>query len=255
MSKLARMLAKERLSEEQLQVVQAIQNSFEPKTETEIVEKTSFSPSSLGWSSGKCSRRWYLAFSGTEATEEISYRSESNMSNGSARHEHLQEALSNNEQLDVDIEVDLVHEDPPIHGFVDAHIKSQNIPIEIKTASDQAFAYRVTKFAPANYHVLQLIIYMRILKSELGLLFYENRNDFENLIIPVFYRDYEEYADYLFDWLRQVRKAYDDGTMPNFFEGHRSNSKICKTCIFKSACDAAGEKDNGVDLPLLEMPK
>jgi hypothetical protein len=38
--------------------------------------------------------------------------------------------------------------------------------------------------------------------------------------------------------MRVVRKAWEDKTLPT--KNYRSNSKICKTCPIRDACDQAG---------------
>jgi hypothetical protein len=44
-----------------------------------------------------------------------------------------------------------------------------------------------------------------------------------------------------FQWMRDVRKAWEDKTLPT--KNYRSNSKICKSCPIKKAC---AEADVGV---------
>jgi hypothetical protein len=41
-----------------------------------------------------------------------------------------------------------------------------------------------------------------------------------------------------FQWMRDVRKAWEDKTLPT--KNYRSNSKICKNCPIKKACGEAG---------------
>ncbi len=255
MSKLKRMLASEKLTPEQKLLVQKIKASFTDETKTSYVKKKTFAPSSLGWGEGKCPRAWFIKFNGTEIEETVSFKQKSNMESGSDRHAFLQEYIANNPELEVEIEQELKCVDPPIRAFADVVLKTEpRIPVEIKTASDQAFVYRTASFKPAAYNKLQLLIYCYILESELGFLFYENRNDFENLLIPVFMSEEQEYMDYLIKWLRDVYAAYESDVIPNFFEGKRSNSKICKECPFAKQCEELGEVEGAVDIQLLEMP-
>jgi hypothetical protein len=44
--------------------------------------------------------------------------------------------------------------------------------------------------------------------------------------------------DNTFQWMRDVRKAWVDRTLPT--KNYRSNSKICKTCPIQQACADAG---------------
>lgn len=260
MSKLAKMLATQRLTAEEKRIVTEIGKSFVDQEQNRYVKKKSFAPSSLGYNEGKCPRAWYLKFNGVDSEDVLTFKGRSNMETGTNRHELLQEYLAANPNLDIDIEVELTAEDPPIRAFADGimHMKDGSdgvIPLEIKTSGDQAFAYRVTSFKAANYHKLQLLIYCWIKDARMGVLLYENRNDFEHTKIPVFVEDHQEYLDYLLDWLRTVYKAYTDDTVPNFFEGKRKNSKICKDCPFYKPCHELGEKENGVDIKLLELPE
>ena len=76
-----------------------------------------------------------------------------------------------------------------------------------------------------NTHLIQLLIYMKILKKAKGMLIYENKNNHELMIIPIEVNDhYIKWVDYTFEWLRQVRKAWEEKTLPK--KNYRSNSKI-----------------------------
>ena len=48
---------------------------------------------------------------------------------------------------------------------------------------------------------------------------------------------YKKWIDETFAWLNEVRKAWVEKTLPQ--KTYRSNSKICKACPLKSACDNA----------------
>jgi CRISPR/Cas system-associated exonuclease Cas4 (RecB family) len=92
---------------------------------------------------------------------------------------------------------------------------------------------------PKAGHLIQLLIYMKILGKKKGVLIYENKNNHELLILPVEVDDnYREWIDNAFQWMREVRKAWLDRTLPT--KNYRANSKICKTCPIKAACDEAG---------------
>ena len=256
MSKLKKLLAAEKLTAEQKDLVRKIKESFTDETKKSYIKKKTFAPSSLGWGEGKCPRAWFIKFTGVDIEQTTSFKQKSNMDSGSDRHDFLQKYLAANEELEIVIEQELKSIDPPIRAFADAVLKlgEEYIPLEIKTASDQAYGYRVSSFKPAAYNKLQLLIYCFILDAKLGLLFYENRNDFENLIIPVFMADEKEYMDYLVQWLRDVYAAFESGFIPNFFEGKRKNSKICNECVFAQQCEDIGEVDGGKNIDLLVMP-
>jgi hypothetical protein len=83
---------------------------------------------------------------------------------------------------------------------------------------------------------------MKILKKAKAVLIYENKNNHELLILPVEVNDYyRRWVDQTFEWMRSVRKAWVDRTLPE--KNYRSNSKICKSCPIKKACAEAGKGD------------
>jgi len=47
-----------------------------------------------------------------------------------------------------------------------------------------------------------------------------------------------KWVENAFEWMRQVRAAWENKTLPT--KNYRSNSKICKTCPIRDACDKAG---------------
>jgi CRISPR/Cas system-associated exonuclease Cas4 (RecB family) len=117
--------------------------------------------------------------------------------------------------------------------------KGDEIVVEVKTTNNEVFEYRKRTNKPKMGHVVQLLIYMKILKKSKGILVYENKNNHELLIIPVEVNDhYRAWIDMAFQWMRDVRKAWEDKTLPT--KNYRSNSKICKTCPIKKACGEAG---------------
>lgn len=210
-----------------------------PKHQT----KKSFSPSSLAYGHGECPRYWYLAFEGGEFADNADAYAVANMSNGTLSHERIQEAIDKSGIL-VEKEKKIINSDPPIFGFVDAIIKwdDQDFVGEIKTMREESFQYRKTANKPPDYHLIQLLIYMKVLKMDKGLLIYESKNSHELHVIPVEIKpEYVDWMDNAFDWMRQVRKAWEDKQLPT--KPYRSNSKICKGCPLKSTCDSAGKGD------------
>lgn len=240
-------------SDEVKDIIKKIKSSFTDTVRDEFITKKTFSPSSLVYGNGACARRWVLAFNGAQWQDSIDHVSMARMNSGTARHEQLQEIMEAGE-LDIESERNLRSDDPPINSYCDIVIKYGNkeIPIEIKTAGNDAFAFRKTSLKPPAYNLTQLLIYMRLLKSDIGFLLYENRDTFEKLIIPVHMKpEYEEYLDYLFDWMREVYKAYEDGEVPSEFKGKRKNSRICKDCPVRSTCEDSATPQT-VDIPLLK---
>jgi CRISPR/Cas system-associated exonuclease Cas4 (RecB family) len=81
---------------------------------------------------------------------------------------------------------------------------------------------------------------MKILQKRKAVLIYENKNNHELLVIPVQITDYQiEWVNRAFDWMKEVRKAWEEQKLPT--KNYRSNSKICKTCPLVKVCADAGK--------------
>jgi hypothetical protein len=201
-------------------------------------KKKTFSPSSLVYGNGACPRYWWLAFTGTEFVDDHDPYAVANMSAGTMSHERIQKAIED-AGIMVEKEKRIVAQDPPIFGFADAIVQweEEQPVVEIKTMRDEAFGYR--KYAkPPSYHLMQLIIYMKVLGKKMGILLYENKNSHELHAITVEVNDeYKAWADYAFDWMKKVRSQWEDGEIPQ--KPYRSNSKVCKTCPIVAACGLA----------------
>jgi hypothetical protein len=92
---------------------------------------------------------------------------------------------------------------------------------------------------PKTGHLIQLLIYMKILGKKRAVLIYENKNNHDLLVLPVEVNDYyRQWVDGAFEWMRTVRKAWESKTLPT--KNYRSNSKICKTCPISNTCADAG---------------
>ncbi|AOZ63697.1 hypothetical protein SEA_WEASELS2_108 [Rhodococcus phage Weasels2] len=249
MSKLQRMLAVEKLTPEEKELVKSLKSIEKSETKEAHLKKINFSASGLYYSSGDCPRKWQMLFDGVDSVDTWKYTSMRATETGTDSHEKIQERML--EALpDLEIEKELWHHDPEIHAYVDAYDPKLNIPIEIKTTSKENFEWRTSKFEGNDYHVKQLLTYMKILGSKIGLLYYEDRNSYETLIVPVFYEDENKsFIDKTFNWMKKVEEVHQSGEKIKVFEGRRVNSKICKDCPLKAACDAGPE--GTVQLPLL----
>lgn len=245
MSKLKRMLAYKGLTQEQKELIGSIRESFADEVKTGSIKKTGFSASGLFFSHGKCPRYWSLLFKGVDDSHsEWPYYNLRAVESGSAAHESLQDRIKKQfeDDPDVIIEDEFFREDPKMHGFIDVYFKRLNIPMEAKTCNDRSFGYRKESFKGADYHELQLGMYMLQKKAEIGLLFYENRDSFENIIIPVFMTDeFRANLERIFDWMREIEKAKHEDKLIKMFPGKRVNSKICQKCPINKACHAADE--------------
>lgn len=202
-----------------------------------LMEKVSFSPSSLAYESGTCPRRWVLAFRGkSESSDTTDSVGIATMANGTAAHERIQKALAASGIL-VDEEIEVKLTDPPVRGYVDVivDIDGEHIVGEIKTTRQEAFVYRQSSGKGAPYHMYQILLYMRILDMEHGFLLYENKNDNTMLVIPVSMTDRNsKHLDEALEWMRTVYKAYTDDDLPK--RPFQRRNKICKNCPLYNAC-------------------
>ena len=221
-------------------LIEKIESGYVANRGPEFKTKKTFSPSSLVYGSGACPRYWFLAFSGAEFYDDADPYAVANMSSGTQSHERIQKAIED-AGIMVEKEKKIISQDPPIFGFADAVIqwKEEQPVVEIKTMREEAFAYR--KHAkPPSYHVMQLIIYMKVLGKRLGILLYENKNSHELHAITIEPTpEYIAWADYAFGWMKEVRKQWESKEIPK--KPYRSNSKVCKTCPLQKACEEAGK--------------
>ena len=152
----------------------------------------------------------------------------------------IQKALEDSGVL-IENEKDTRHDDPPIYGKVDSFINWKEVEyvVEIKTCNAEAFERHKRSKSASNYHILQLLIYMKIYKKKNGILLYENKNTHEMLAVPVnINKNHVEFVDYLFDWMREVYASWVDKKLPEV--PFRSNDiKICQACPLQAACKEA----------------
>jgi CRISPR/Cas system-associated exonuclease Cas4 (RecB family) len=212
-------------------------------------QKKTFAPSTIAYGHGECPRYWYLAFEGNIFESSSTPFDVANMNSGSMSHDRIQGAMMASglakvfkDDNDNDTtEFKITHSDPPIFGYGDAIIdwEGEEIVAEIKTTNNEAFEYYKNNSRPKKSHVIQLLIYMKILQKAKGVLIYENKNNHDLLVFPIEVNDvYKQWVDYAFSWMQEVRKAWKEKTMPT--KNYRSNAKVCKTCPVKAACDVAG---------------
>lgn len=173
--------------------------------------KRSFAPSSIGYGSATCGRRWYLAFSGAEYDETADALGVANMAHGVSVHDRLQK-LFEEAKVVVENERELNIIDPPIRAFIDSIVEVDGIQavVEIKSTRDESFVHRKFSGNPMPYHLYQLLIYMYFEKIDQGCLLYENKNDNTFLTIPVRMNDHtREIVEDCLEWLRTVRANWE----------------------------------------------
>jgi CRISPR/Cas system-associated exonuclease Cas4 (RecB family) len=224
-------------------LVEKIQSGYVANRGPRHQQKKTFAPSTIAYGHGECARYWFLAFEGGTFEDHADAFAGANMTNGTKSHERIQQAMEDSGIL-VDKEFKITYQDPPIFGYGDVILnwEGEELLGEIKTAMAEGFEYRKKSRKAKTGHLIQILIYMKILKKAKGVLIYENKNNHELLLIPVTINDYYiKWVDQTFEWMRTVRKAWEDKTLPK--KNYRSNSKICKTCPLANVCASAGEGD------------
>jgi len=224
-------------------LVEKIQHGYIAKRGPRHQQKKTFAPSTIAFSHGECPRYWYLAFEGGTFEDNADAYAGANMTNGTLSHERIQKAMEDAGILK-DAEFKVTWSDPPIFGYGDVILdwEGEDLLGEIKTMPMEGFEYRKKTGKAKLGHLIQLLIYMRILNKTKAVLIYENKNNHDLLIIPVQANDYHvRWVGQAFDWMKTVRKAWEDKTLPE--KNYRSNSKICKTCPLSAVCSEAGKGD------------
>jgi CRISPR/Cas system-associated exonuclease Cas4 (RecB family) len=233
------------------ELIQKIKSGYTANRGPRHQQKKTFAPSTIAYGHGECARYWYLAFEGGTFEDSADAFAGANMTNGTKSHERIQKAMEDAGFL-IDSEFKITNNDPPIFGYGDVMLDWQGEELlgEIKTMMNEGFEYRKLNRKPKTGHLIQLLIYMKILKKKKAVLIYENKNNHELLVIPVEVNDYYiQWVNNAFEWMRTVRKAWESKTLPE--KNYRSNSKICKSCPLSKVCADAGKGD--VKIPSLEL--
>lgn len=212
-------------------------------TEPEWKQKKSFSPSTLVYGKGTCPRYWHIAFTGALFTETYDSQGISNMDYGIESHVRIQTVMKNMGVLKQD-EFKVVNENPPVFGYGDVLIdwEGEDVVGEIKTVGEASFIWRQTTGKPAIYHLVQLLIYMKILGLREGFIFYENRLDKKVVVVPVSNTEAnKEIVREVFGWMQAVYDNWNSGgeipTRP-----FRKNNKICQECpVFETCWNKLGD--------------
>lgn len=231
--------------------------------ESKFTTKTSFAPSSLGYS-GSCARYWYYAFNGAEFTYDTAPAAVANMDAGSDSGKRLAKLLDKAGIL-VEDEVPVRHSDPPIFGYIDAMVrwKGEVIPAEVKTTKTETWQYRVANNTVPGYQLVQLLIYMYVTGNERGFFLTENKNTHELFILPIrMTEERKALVEKIFEWMRLVKDNAENGELPT--RPFTQKSMQCKGCAVRELCWAGYKRGsvNGTDpnpgsieIPPLEIPK
>lgn len=230
-----------------------------------FTKKKSFAPSSFySYGNGVCPRYWHYAFNGAEFEYENTARQRANMDAGTAAGDRIAKLFERAGIL-VSAEAEVIHEDPPIHGFMDLAVnwQGQEMIGEVKTTTEESFRKRAAAMSAPGYQLIQLLIYMKVFNKDKGFFVVENKNTHELLIIPVkMTAEHQELIDSVFKWMRAVHKNAMEGELPT--RPFTKSSFNCKSCPVQKTCWPEGSYRRGgpndpqpgtVDLPPLEVPK
>lgn len=231
-----------------------------------FTKKKSFAPSGIGYGSGTCPRYWYMAFHGANFKYSNTARQRANMDAGTAAGERIAKLFKEAGILS-SAEFKVIHNDPPIFGYGDLAVTWQGEEMigEVKTTRDESFQMRASTMKAPGYQLIQLLIYMHVFKKEKGFFCIENKNTHEILIIPVkMTEERQKLVDYVFEWMRTVKKASDEDQLPT--RPFTPKSLQCKSCpvwddcwegfVKKTAKREGNDPAPGVvTLPPLEVPK
>ena len=220
------------------------------------MQKYSFSPSSFGYGQGNCPRYWYMAFSGAYFIDNNDAQAVANMAHGTQAHERIQNLIKKmgGPVSDVQTEIEIKNEYPPIRGFIDLVFNWEDTPVigEIKTAKQEVWDTRQAEMSPSSNHLLQLLTYMKLKEINEAFFLYENKNTQELLLIPVQMTDKnKEIIEKLFLWLCEVYDNFKNGDIP--MRPFLKTSYACKGCPIKKEC-WAGETGT-VQIEAYEVPK
>jgi CRISPR/Cas system-associated exonuclease Cas4 (RecB family) len=220
-----------------------------------FTQKKTFSPSTIGYGHGNCSRYWFIAFNGAEFEDQFDAMARANMDNGTAAHDRIQKVMGKTGILKA-TEIEITNDDPPIRGFADVIIEwnEKEVVGEIKTAKDEVFSMRRAEMKPSGNHLLQILTYMKIRKAEQGFLYYENKNDQSYLIIPVNANARNiGIINEVFEWLKITYKAYQDNTLP--MRPFTKSQSACKYCPVKNTCWKDKADEGVILIPAMVPPK
>jgi CRISPR/Cas system-associated exonuclease Cas4 (RecB family) len=203
------------------------------------MQKYSFSPSSFGYGHGNCPRYWYMAFSGAHFIDSNDAQAVANMAQGTQAHERIQNLIEKmgGPVTEVQTEIEIKNEYPPIRGFIDLVFKWEDTPVigEIKTAKQEVWDTRQAEMSPSANHLLQLLTYMKLKQINEAFFLYENKNTQEILLIPVQMTEKnKEIIEELFLWLCEVYDNFKDGDIP--MRPFLKTSYSCKNCPIKKEC-------------------
>lgn len=219
--------------------------SLDGKQRDAFQTKYTFSPSTVGYGYGTCSRYWQFAFNGVDFKDTFTAEGMAAMENGTASHDRIQKALLKVTEVAKvkEIERELKIQDPPVRGFIDVimDVDGEEVVGEIKTIKAEQYDIRKMTETPSESHLVQILIYMKGVGADEGFFLYENKNTHEVSTFPVLMtEENEEYVNYIFDWMREVYTAFKE--KKNVKRPYAKSSYQCKYCPIFETCQ---ESPNG----------
>lgn len=211
---------------------------IEGKNGVQFTKKKTFSPSTVGYGHGTCPRYWNLAFSGVDFKNAFTAQGMAAMNAGTQAHDRIQAAMGKMSYGKlVELEREVKVENPPIRGFADAiiEIDGEEIVGEIKTIKSEGFDIRKDTSTGSDSHIVQLLIYMKAMNMDEGFFLYENKNSHEIAVIPIVMSEENmKYADYIYDWMREVYAAWE--AKKNIKRPFAEKGSPCTYCPVKDSC-------------------
>lgn len=204
--------------------------------------KKNFSPSKLGFGAGQCPRFWHYAFGGEiEHTDNGDHKSQLKRILGTAAHDTIEKLIlatvTDATAGNWEFEKKLFNTDPPIFGYVDIYDKVNNIPVELKNVDSSKFGPAKELNRADSSHVVQTLMYMKMLKAKQGVLLYVDRTTLDTHAFSVIMNDHhEEYVNKLFLWMQRVKESYDNGEFPERPVEAVEGKFPCNFCSVQKHC-------------------
>lgn len=221
------------LSKLEVGIEQAILDS---RREDKHTRKTSFSPSSFG-GPGPCARYWYYAFRGTVFESDNDALSVYAMEFGTNYGNVLESRLVKH-GIASDNQLEILNENPPIKGYLDfiGVIDDENYVADLKTVGSDKFSKIKQSGMAPDAHILQVLLYMKILKYKYGVLVYINRDSGKMFLIPITISPINiEFINYVLNWMTETKRWADEESTPPA-RCFTKSTFTCKGCPVKNIC-------------------
>lgn len=222
----------------------------EAKKSSMFKKKKSFSPSSFSYY-GRCPRYWSIAFNGATFEDAPDALGIFAMEFGTKYGDELEKRL-----LDAGIaaqtQLSVENVDPPIFGYLDfiGVIDEEEYVADIKTVGSSKFDKIVSTGKAPDANIIQVLLYMRILRYTSGCLIYVDRDTGRMVIVPISISEKNKaYVEYIYQWMRDV-KDWADNKEELPARAFTKSNYICKMCPVSNTCDKFDPNKNTGPGPL-----